>query len=346
MAHLAYGPSLALFAVREQGSLLLVHNYLAEGARGQTAFDEVMGYDLVPLFPPYAQASPRDNFMGMLAAALKQAGLAGKGVTLAVEDNWLPLLVQQALAEACPGLALVAAGPALASARRTKTARELDLIRFTGEVINAGQKEFAAQCRLSGQSDWDMWAAITKAMNVKAGRPLFISGELVTGLRCREIAPGGPVGYSPQPGDLARLDVSPRVNGYWGDQTNTLVIGGVQPTDKQKLYKAAACEGFYAAVEMLRPGRRACDAYEAARQAFARHGLAPSHYLGHQIGLTVNEGPWLVPTDQTPIEAGMVFSIESGSYEGAAGDTGARVEKSVIVREGGPDIFPDFDWVF
>ena len=57
-------------------------------------------------------------------------------------------------------------------------------------------------------------------------------------------------------------------------------------------------------------------------------------------------GPWLIPSDETPILAGMVFSIECGSYEGTAGQIGARVEKSVIVHEGGPEIFPDFDWVF
>jgi len=183
-------------------------------------------------------------------------------------------------------------------------------------------------------------------MQIEASRPLYVAGELVTGERCREIAPGGPVGYVTRPGDLARLDVSPRINGYWGDLTNTLVIGGVEPTAKQRLYKTAARDAFDAAADALRPGRRASDAFAAAEAAFAGHGLQIAHYAGHQIGVTVNEAPWLIPTDETPIRAGMVFSIECGSYEGAAGEVGARVEKSVIVAESGPEIFPDFDWVF
>jgi Xaa-Pro dipeptidase len=346
MAHLAYAPNLALFGVRDTASYLLVHNYLADGARAQTAFDDVLSYNLVPLFQPYRAEQPRDNYLAMLADAFKRAGLGRGKIVLAIEEGSLPAIVVATLIHEYPGVELIDAAPALAQARLTKTEREIERLKFTAEVINAGQKELIRQCQTAGQSDWDMWAAITREMQMRAGRPLFISGELVTGLRCREIAPGGPVGYVTKPGDLARLDVSPRLDGYWGDLTNTLVMGGVEPTEKQKLYKTAARDGFYAAADQLRPGRRACDAFNAAAAAFAKHGLQPSHYLGHQIGLTVNEMPWLVPTNQAPIRAGMVFSIESGSYEGSGGTIGARVEKSVVVRDSGPEIFPDFDWVF
>jgi Xaa-Pro aminopeptidase len=47
-----------------------------------------------------------------------------------------------------------------------------------------------------------------------------------------------------------------------------------------------------------------------------------------------------------PIQAGMVFSIECGAYEGAQGDTGARMEKSVIVHADAPEILCDFEWGF
>ncbi len=346
MSHLSYAPSLALFGVAEPASCLLVHNYYAAGARSQTSFDEVVGYDLVQLFAPYTKTSPKDNFVAMLRATLKRHGLNRGKIKLAVEEGSLPAIVVQILAEDCPGVELIPAVPALTTARMVKTAREIELLRFVTEVINVGQKEFIRQCQTAGQSDWEMWAGITQAMQMRAARPLFVAGELVTGERCREIAPGGPVGYVTRPGDLARLDVSPRINGYWGDLTNTLVMGGVAPTAKQMLFKNAARAAFYAAADALRPGRRACDAFAAAEAAFAGHGLQIAHYAGHQIGITVNEAPWLIPSDETPILAGMVFSIECGSYEGTAGQIGARVEKSVIVREGGPEIFPDFDWVF
>src|SRR4029077_20920439 len=137
-----------------------------------------------------------------------------------------------------------------------------------------------------------------------------------------------------------------RVNGYWLDCTNTMVIGGVEPTPKQKLYGVAAREAFHAAADKLRPGNRAHEAFDAAKAAFAKHGLEIGHYAGHQIGAAVNEAPRLVPYDETPIQAGRVFSIEPGAYEGEHGDAGARMEKSVIVHESGPAIICDFEWGF
>jgi Xaa-Pro aminopeptidase len=42
----------------------------------------------------------------------------------------------------------------------------------------------------------------------------------------------------------------------------------------------------------------------------------------------------------------MVFCIEPGAYAGAAGITGARVEKMVLVTENGPEILHRFPWGF
>ena len=346
IAHLSYVPPMALFSVKESASFLMVSNFLAGVASKQSTFDDVLAYGLIQLFPPYEKTSPKDNFIGLLRGTLKKAGLGNGRAKLAVEEGSLPAVVMRVLSSEFPNVELVDASSALTVARLIKTEREIELLRFTAEVINVGHTELIKQCREAGKNEYEMWAAITQAMHLKADRPLFVSGELVTGERCREIAPGGPYNHVTKPGELARLDISPRVNGYWGDLTNTLVIGGVEPTEKQKLFGVAAREAFYAAAEMLRPGRKARDAFDAAKAAFVKHGLEIGHYAGHQIGVTVNEAPWLAPYDETTIQAGMVFSIETGSYEGLDGQVGARVEKSVIVYESGPEIFPDFKWGF
>ena len=94
----------------------------------------------------------------------------------------------------------------------------------------------------------------------------------------------------------------------------------------------------------LRPGALACNAAAAAEATFASHGLPMAHYAGRQIGVTVNEDPRLVPYDRTPIEAGMVFSVEPGAYQGPGGSFGARSEKMVLVTESGPEILSRFNW--
>jgi Xaa-Pro aminopeptidase len=51
-----------------------------------------------------------------------------------------------------------------------------------------------------------------------------------------------------------------------------------------------------------------------------------------------------VPYDNTPIEAGMVFSVEPGAYQGPGGTFGARSEKMVLVKNSGPEILSTFAW--
>jgi Xaa-Pro aminopeptidase len=94
----------------------------------------------------------------------------------------------------------------------------------------------------------------------------------------------------------------------------------------------------------LKPGAKASDAAEAARAAFARYDLPMAHYAGHQIGVTVNELPRLVPYDHTVIAPNMVFSVEPGAYQGPGGTFGARSEKMVLVTETGPEILSTFSW--
>ena len=52
----------------------------------------------------------------------------------------------------------------------------------------------------------------------------------------------------------------------------------------------------------------------------------------------------LEPYDHTPIEPGMVFSVEPGAYQGPGGTFGARSEKIVLVKESGPEILSTFAW--
>ena len=343
LATLTYLPPLALVGVRDAASALLVGDVYEGAAKAQHALEQVLAYQTGLA---YERISPRDNFLNRLREAFKSAGLGSGTPKLAVEDK-LPTVVMRRLQTEFPNVALIDAGAALANARLIKTAREHDLLREAALVNQAGHDELRRQTREAGRNEYAMWAAVIQAMEQRAGQTLYVFGELVTGARVRQVAyPGGPKDVITQPGDLALMDMSPRVNGYWSDTTNTMVIGSVEPNEKQKRYGVAAREAFYAAVETMRPGRQAREAFEAAKQTFAKYGLEIGHYAGHQIGVSVNEDPRLLPFEDMPIQAGMVFSIECGAYEGVQGDTGARIEKSVIVHADAPEILCDFEWGF
>jgi Xaa-Pro aminopeptidase len=341
LATLSQAPTLALIGVRDSTAVLLVGGFYEGWAKAQSDGFEIVSYEAVNWFTP---VDGRQNFINGLRDLLKKAGAGGK---VAIEDKTLPVLVQRLLSDEFPGIELVDATAPLAAARHVKTERELDLLRFAAQVNRAGHEALLQQCEQAGKNEFEMWAAVIQAMERKAGHTLYVFGELVTGTRCRAVNyPGGPKDVLTNAGDLALMDMSPRVNGYWSDCTNTMVIGGVEPTAKQKLYGVAAREAFHAAADTLRPGRKLKEAYFAAESTFAKHGLKIGHYAGHQIGTTVNEAPRLVPYDETVVEVGMVFSIEPGAYEGDGGEVGARMEKSIIVGASGNELLCDFPWGF
>ncbi len=340
-----YIAPLAFFGVNQSddgtSGLLVSDSYGAE-AKQASALAAVHMY---PCFDLEREISPRTNFLDALRKMLTVAGIENAAIKLAIEEKSLPAAAYKLLASEFPKVEMIDAGAALERARLIKTPRERDLLRAAAEVNRAGHEMLTAQCQEAGKSEFQMWHAVIDSMEQKAGKSLFVFGELVTGGRCSVVRyPGGPQHRTTGAGELALMDMSTRVDGYWSDCTNTIVIGGVEPTAAQKRYGVAAREAFYAAAETLRPGHRAHEAYDAATATFAKYGLEIGHYAGHQIGVTVNENPRLVPWEQTEIREGMVFSIEPGSYEGESGSVGSRMEKSVIVHQSGPEVICDFAW--
>jgi Xaa-Pro aminopeptidase/Xaa-Pro dipeptidase len=189
-----------------------------------------------------------------------------------------------------------------------------------------------------------MWCEISNQIFMEAGREIPLSGELVTGPRSTVVLyPNGPRNRITEVGDAALMDLSGRFQGYWFDCTNTHIIAG-RPTSEETRYAKASQDACEAAMAALKPGAKASDAANAAEAAFARHGLPMAHYAGHQIGVSVNELPRLVPYDHSVIEPGMVFSVEPGAYQGKDGTFGARSEKMVLVTATGPEILSTFEW--
>ncbi len=341
LAHLNYGPVTALFGVEEEATLLVANQVYADAARRQSNFETIIGFGILEVFTPFAKPVARDNYIAALRQALQQSGIGQQHGKVAVEERTLPLVALQVIKDQLPNVELIEAGPALAHARMVKTGYEVERLKQVAEVVNIAHKELMRLTRQSGQSEFELWAGITKAMHEQVGSKFYIAGEVVCGPRNKSVSPGGPIDYITQTGDIAELDISPRINGYWADMANTMVIG-TEPNAVQKKYARAARESFYAGVSQARPGKRASDVFEAARAAYDKYNLKLGHYAGHGIGTTVNEAPWFVPTDQTILQAGMVVCIETGAYSPEA--TGKCEKMMVIQASGDPELFPDFPW--
>ena len=344
LAELAWGQPLLLITAHDAGSWLIVPNAYEAAARATATVDEVIPFDTFDSFNP---TDSRQSYLDAITAGLRAAGIAGAGASgkLAVEGRSLPLTAGAMLAADLPSWTFDEADAPMQDARLVKTAREIDLLRRAAHLGDVAQQSLTALCREAGDDEFTMFGEISARIFAAAGHDIPLSGELVTGPRTTAVEyPNGPRPRATVAGDLALMDLSGRIDGYWFDCTNTNLIGGGEPDEIQRRYANAARDACEAAMAALRPGALASDAAAAAEAAFARYELPMAHYAGHQIGVTVNELPRLVPYDQTPILPGMVFSVEPGAYQGPGGSVGARAEKMVLVTDDGPEILSRFKW--
>jgi len=341
LAELTYAPWLAVVSVGEERGWAIVPSF-ATGRfdPAATRFD-ALGFEGLDSFNP---TDPRGTYLAQVEQALTATGMNGQG-KIALESRAVPAMAARLIEQRWPGIAIIEAEQAMIEARWTKTPREIELLRRAAYLADIGHRTLANLASDAGRNEIDMWKEISSAIYKEEGREIILSGELITGPRTSTVAyPNGPWNRETLPGEGALMDLSGRVDGYWFDCTNTHVVGGIEPTVEQRRYARASQDACEAAMAALKPGAKASDAAAAAEGAFAKHGLPMAHYAGHQIGVAVNELPRIVPYDHSVIEAGMVFSVEPGAYQGPEGNFGARSEKMVLVRNDGPEILSKFEW--
>jgi Xaa-Pro dipeptidase len=300
-----YGPSPfaapPLAIVRRDGSVVAVVS--ADEAPGVTGCEvcEYEGFTTGPLDPLARQRE-----------ALRSLPLDGR---IGIEAGSL------AVALAPEGAVDVTAR--LGRLRAVKTAAELERIRAAIRLCDAGQAAARAAYR-AGIGELELWASIQAAVEAAAGERTPLLCDLVTGPRSAEVG-GPPTQRIAEDGDLAIVDIVPRLAGYWGDSCSTLVAG--EPPDGAREQHARCVEALERGIAAIRPGVVAGELDELVRA-----GLGYPHHSGHGCGTAMHEEPRIVPGGETVLEAGMVIALEPGAYPGP---WGMRVERVVVVTEGG-----------
>ncbi len=137
-------------------------------------------------------------------------------------------------------------------------------------------------------------------------------------------------------GDLVTVDMGARLAGYNSDMTRTVAIG--TPSAEMRRVYDAVLEAEEAAIRAVRPGLRAAELDQVARDVLAGHGLAEAfaHSLGHGVGLEVHEAPGLRGVSEDVLQPGMIITIEPGAYLPGIG--GVRIEDLLLVTEDGYEI--------
>lgn len=121
-------------------------------------------------------------------------------------------------------------------------------------------------------------------------------------------------------GDLLIVDVMGCCNGYLSDCTRVVAVGGRDSVDEDLLEAQEWCVDLLRTVEKaVFPGAVASEVYDMAlsrARADGRDqqfmGVMPdqARFIGHGIGLEVDEYPFLARGFDTKLEPGMVIAIE------------------------------------
>jgi D-alanyl-D-alanine dipeptidase len=134
-------------------------------------------------------------------------------------------------------------------------------------------------------------------------------------------------------GDMVVLDFGGLKDGYGSDTTRCVHVG--EPTDEEREVHEIVRRAQQAGFEAVRPGVACQEIDRAARKVIADAGYGEYfiHRVGHGIGLTTHEPPYMIEGETHLIEPGMCFSIEPGIY--LPDRFGVRIEDIVVATEEG-----------
>jgi Xaa-Pro dipeptidase len=141
-------------------------------------------------------------------------------------------------------------------------------------------------------------------------------------------------------GDVLVTETAAPVWGYHAELERAMIVG--PPTDEMRRLFDHMLAAQQTAFTALQPGVTCADVDRAVLGYFEANDLLPlwKQHTGHAIGLRNHEAPFLDVGDHTPVEPGMVFTIEPGVYSSEVG--GFRHSDTVVVTEEGIEILTDY----
>ncbi|GMK42141.1 peptidase M24 [Paenibacillus sp. CCS19] len=255
------------------------------------------------------------------------------------------------------------ASPQLRRARMVKSAWEIERIERAAKALDESLAEALPELK-EGVSELEWIARVEHGVrrrgHIGVMRLRGYNQEVPTGMVGSGAAASeptyfdGPAGgrglgpSAPQSVSMKRfarnepilLDLGCCIDGYVIDQTRTAVIGELSD-ELLEAYKAA--EHIIREVEKLMvEGARCSDIYAASLKLAVDHGLADHfmgygadqvRFLGHGIGLEIDEWPVLAGGFDMPLEPGMVLAVEPKFTFPGVGVVG--IENSYVITAGG-----------
>ena len=290
--------------------------------------------DFIDRLMRYSNYNPRtdfdklENLAGTVNDCLKAA--AGKKLCIGIESSDLTASLSGVLKSCFSGSEFEDIGGLLKQMRRLKSPGEVEAIRRSVRVADAGHAAIRKAAYEGEVSELVLFGKIRSCMEEAAGERITIKADILSGPRTALIG-GPPTNRIVRKGELLIADLIPCVDGYWADTTSTISIG--EPAQQQVELHAIVAEALRRGLDMIKPGVAACEVDKSMRSFIERQGYGFPHHSGHGFGLSDFEAPLIGPDNLVPIEENMVLTLEPGIYDESFG--GIRLEDNVLVTAEG-----------
>jgi len=335
-----------LWVPREGAPLLLVKKSLAR-ARGESPL-------AAEPFPPSKELPQR--------LAARRVGMTQDTVPVAVERFWRRIL---------GGAEVVDLAPALRAQRAVKSPWEVERVRETGALLCGVLRELPSFLR-PGMREVELAAEVEARLRRggNEGTPRlhgfnqdFFMGLALAGpsstapgafdgpVTGRGLSVASPLGASldPIPRDAPVLvDYTAVREGYVADMTRVAVCGRLAPELSRAFDLSLAIQDDLAA--RLRPGEIPSALWERARAMAEAGGLGhcfmgppgdQARFVGHGVGLELDEWPVLAPGFDAPLAEGNVVALEPKFVLPELGAVG--IENTWAVGPGGGERLTEMD---
>lgn len=300
------------------------------------------------------------------------AWLESNGMTLpqrlGLELDIITYTLATRLGNVFPDAAVVDATGAFRQARSVKTDAEIEKIRLSGLKQTAVYRRIPSLFTL-GMTDFELEVAIENLSRVEgclgqfriSGQSMeFFMGNVLAGENADaptpyDFAMGGkgmdpslPVGASGDEihrGEAVMVDMNGNYTGYMTDMTRVFAVDKLPDL---------AMEAHRCSIDIHRmfrrealPGVQASDLYERALEIVKERNLEKYYmghrqhagFIGHGVGIEINEWPVIAPRSRQILEEGNVIALEPKFVIPKVGAVG--VENTYVIRRDGAERLTD-----
>lgn len=262
--------------------------------------------------------------------------------TVHMETEVVPLALYQRFQKYFPFTDVRSADRQIAAVRAVKSTYELSLMEQCGNIHRRVLEDRIPQIIEEGISEAELAAKLFSIMIEEGHHGVARFGMFETEMLLGNICfgensiyptyfdgPGGNYGLSPavplmgsrerklKKGDLVFIDIGCGVDGYHTDKTMTYMFGRPLPDEViAEHYKCVNIQNEIAG--MLKPGAIPAEIYNTImskldiefQRNFMGFGNRKVKFLGHGVGLLIDELPVIAEGFSEPLEEGMTFALE------------------------------------